>query len=329
MTQFILEQGPQESDPGSIYGRTDIFEVPQRGYIKMMYLKIIYTSNAAVVASKATRLAFEMIESVTLNSEGTPFCYDDHVYSQCRFAQLAYDNHKQVENAASSSTASNIVVSGGVTTVTLVRPLFFSAYDNSNRLLAEDGLTVSSRTRASFEEMSFTGAEPLTSLQLRLKILYERAPEYVFLPLKNPYNARAIAPIRIPANTTSYRLKLNCPFDVISIMFALKSNTSAVKFKSVNLTYPNGEYGLYENNTDFTLEDTGSMEHTDNVYIVNFGKRGEEGFVKMNKGLNPTIAELTFASSGVINYLYCVYEYHSTLEYSNGRIVELIKDSTL
>lgn len=327
MTQFILEQGPQETDPGSIYGRTDIFEIPQRGYIKMMYLKVIYTSAAAIVAGKASKLAFEIIENATLNSEGSAFCYDDHVYSQCRLAQLQYDAHKQVENAASSSTVGNSVTSGGVVTVTLVRPLFFSAFDNGNRLLADEGLTVTARTRASYQEMSLAAGP--TSLSLRLKIVYEQASDYVPRPLKNTYNARATAPITIPANTTSYRLKLNCPFDVIAIMFMLKSNNSNVRVKSVNLTYPNGEYGLFENNTDFSLEDTGSMEHTDNVYIVNFGTRGGDGFTKMNKGLNPTIADLTFASSAVVNKLYCVYEYRSTLEYSNGRIVELIKDSTL
>lgn len=325
--QFILEQGPQETDSGSIYGRTDIFEIPQRGYIKMMYLKVIYTSPTIplVTSRKANRLAFEAIDSVMLNSEGSAFCYDDHVYSQCRLAQLQYDAHKQVEGAA--STTGNSVASGGVTTVTVIRPLFFSAFDNGNRLLADDGLTVSARTKASYQEMTFSGAP--TSLSLRLKIVYEQAPEYIPRPLKNTYNARATAPITIPANTTSYRLKLNCPFDVIAIMFMLKSNDANVKFKSVNLTYPNGEYGLFENNTDFSLEDTGSMEHTDSVYIVNFGTRGGDGFTKMNKGLNPTIADLTFASSAVVNKLYCVYEYRSTLEYSNGRIVELITDTTL
>lgn len=331
MTQFILEQGPQETDPGSIYGRTDIFEIPQRGYIEMMYLKIILQSNAAR-SGKSSLAAFEIIESATLESEGVAFCRDDHVYGQCRTYQLHMDSYEQVSKPATLSAAFN------GTSPTLIRPLFFSAFDNGNHILASEGLTVRVITKSSPETMGLTGG--ITGLSIRLKIKYRQAPEYIEKPLVATYNSRLYTGISLPAGSTSYRLKLNCPFDVISLMFMIKKPYTAAAvvpgdraannttISSVELTYPNGEYGLYENDTDFSLTSTGSMEHNISMFIVSFGTRTDPEAIKLNRGMNPTIATLRFAATLAGAVLYHVIEYRSTLEYSNGRFVELIKDST-
>jgi hypothetical protein len=173
---------------------------------------------------------------------------------------------------------------------------------------------------------------PAESISIRLKIKYRQAPEYIERPLTNTYNSRMYREIKgdkLPAGSTSYRLKLNCPFDVISLMFMIKDRANNTIINSVELTYPNGEYGLYENNTDFTLTSTGSMEHDTSMFIVSFGTRVSPDVIKLNKSMNPTVATLKFVATPAGAILYHVIEYRSTLEYSNGRIVELIKDTTL
>lgn len=328
MTQFILEQGPQETDPGSIYGRTDIFEVPQRGYIEMMYLKITLRSDDATTA-KSSLSAFEIVESATLESDGVPFCRDDHVYGQCRTYQLHMDSYEQVFKPATLPGAFN------GTSPTLIRPLFFSAFDNGNQILATEGLTVRVVTKSTSAIMGLS--MDITGLNIRLKIKYRQAPEYIEKPLVATYNSRMYNGISLPVGSTSYRLKLNCPFDVISLMFMIKKPYTAgaqqlasnTTINSVELTYPNGEYGLYENATDFSLTSTGSMEHNISMFIVSFGTRTNPEAIKLNRGMNPTVATLNFAATFAGAVLYHVIEYRSTLEYSNGRIVELIKDSTL
>lgn len=329
MKQFILEQGPQETDPGSIYGRTDIFEIPQRGYIKMMYLKVTISTDDTT-NYKSSLTAFELIETVTLESEGVAFCRDDHVYGQCRVYQLHMDSYEQVSKPA---TLKGVAFDENASR-TLIRPLFFSAFDNGNKILASEGLSVRVITKSSAALMGFD--RDITGLDIRLKIKYEQEPGYVDRPLTNTYNSRLYKSIFLPAGATSYRLKLNCPFDVISLMFMIKNPRPAgaaatnTIINSVELVYPNGEYGLYENETDFSLTDTGSMEHNTSMFIVSFGSRASPEVIKLNKSMNPTVATLNFVATPTGgSYLYHVIEYRSTLEYSNGRIVELIKDSTL
>lgn len=349
MTQFILEQGPQETDPSSVYGRTDVFTVPERGYIKMMFLKISYTFGAgANRLPKASLAGFETHEQITLENFGLPICYDDHVYGQCRTYQTLTDKYKQIE--------SGVTFSGGVninTTKTLIRPLYFCAFDNGNSLLATPELTVRAITRKSHADMGFLLTDDnvkIDSLNVRLKIVYEQVKEYVFRPLKNTYNARALAPIPLDVGSTNYTLKLKCPFDVISIMFMIKSTSvqitppdeeadpptvgvysSAVntRIDSVNLSFPNGEYGLYENSTDYSLVNTGSMEKDFNIYIISFGSRTSPEFIKMNGSKNPTVAELRFAPvRDTTAKLYCVLEYVSTIENFDEGLYEPIKDTT-
>lgn len=324
MTQFILEQGPQETS-SQIYNRTDIFNIPERGYIKMMFLKITVYYDVPLISNipKSTMPAFELHDYIQLESDAVPFCFDNHVYGQCRVSQLSYDNFSQVKNAAS--------IVGAVTKnnpKTVIRPLFFTAFDNGNKILATDNLTVRAITRSSYELMGFS--EPLSRLDVRLKIVYEQVPEFIERPLSNTYNARAYPSIPIADGLTYYRLKLNCPFEIISIMFMIKNNAFNYKIDSIKLTYPNNEYGLYENNTDFDLTSTGSMEHNDSTYVISFATRtNSDGVIRTNKSYNPTVAEINFGPTAAAStVLYYIIEYKSYLEYSDGRIVEKIKDST-
>lgn len=322
MTQFILEQGPQETDPGSIYGRTDIFEIPQRGYIKMMFLKITARfEGVTLISNKSILTAFEIHKAITLESEGTAFCFDNHVYGQCRTFQLHADAYDQVKNASTQ-----IATITAAAPMVKVRPLYFTAFDNGNRILATEGLTVRAITMPDFASMGFNRSP--VSIDVRLKVVYEQATDYVQRPLAHTYNSRAYQGIPLATGSTSYRLKLNCPYDVISLMFMIRAGRSEVSINSVHLSFPNGEYGLYENGTDFSLTSTGSMEHDLTMFIVSFGSRTDTDHIKLNKSMNPTVALLNFAASPAGAILYHVIEYHSTLEYSNGRFVELIKDST-
>jgi len=321
MTQFIIEQGPQETN-STIYNQTDIFHVPERGYIKMMYLLITYSANGVIIP-KTNLTAFETHEYITLDSYTIPFCFDNHVYGPSRVSQLRTDLYKQIKEASSTSSA----IPESPNSVSLVRPLFFTAFDN-NKILATDGLTVRAITKSSKSLMGFTGAGDLVSISVKLKIVYEQTGDYVFRPLRNTYNARMLPSVSLATNSTNYRMKIKCPFDVISLMFMVKVGQVNKRITSVNLSFPNGEYGNYSGDTDYTLNSDGSMQNYDSNFIISFGNRSDSEVIKMNRQMNPNIADITFDGPTLPgSVLYCVIEYKSKLDYSDDQIVEAIEDT--
>lgn len=327
MPDKIIMEVPQW-DNYQTYNKDCSFKIENYGLIKMLFLEFTVTGTGQTFPTPSSPY---LVKDIALESFGSPVCHVTTSYMLGRIDESPSDIYNQIVTGASFSGA-NL---SGTETVSL--PLYFFVIDGQKfdaRLYKN--LTVRVRTKDNYSEMGFSGNITIDSI--RLKVVYEDPKLYVTMPLKHSYNVYRevfdIVSTQIAPNLNVASVKINNPYIISNLYFMIrKSSNAAIKglIKSIKLTYPNNEIGVYDNSTNYSLNSTNNA-NMGNSFVIQLAdryKKGSDYFQPTGQNA-PLIAEITYSVSDVNSYkLYVASEYYSDLVETDGMIIEQTKGSML
>jgi hypothetical protein len=211
--QRIIDVSPQHTNYET-YNNETLFRLENFGLIKMMFLIFdAYSSDASDVAIPLPSSPY-LIESVTLESEGSPIGRVDTTYTLSRLDELSEDLYKQVGDGCNFPNPLD------ESTARVSLPLYFSAIDGHViDALKYTNLWVRCLTRSDFASMGLDKSITITDTKLR--IIYDQPRTYVPIPLKIDYNSYPLNKISLVAGSTEYTVKMNVPYDISNIYFMI------------------------------------------------------------------------------------------------------------
>jgi len=322
MPSKIIYEVPQQDSSGT-YNRHAVFKIQNYGLVKMLFLEFTVTGTGQTFTTPS---APYIIKDVSLESFGNPIGHVTTSYTLGRIDESQKDVYDQIV-AGSTFTGLNL---NGTQTVSM--PLYLSLIDKQ-KLDARKfkNLTVSVRTKDSFVEMGFSGNVTLESV--RLRVVYEDPKLYIESPIKHSYNVYRetidITSENITPNANTQIIKINNPYIISNLYFMIrKANNGADKglIRSIKLTYPNNEIGIYDIQTNYSLNSTDNANFG-NTFAINIADRyikGSDYFQPTGQN-NPLIAEITYlvADAPAAYKLYVASEYYSELvEGPDGLLIE-------
>lgn len=322
MPTKILYQIAQ-MDNGAVFNKEVNFRLENYGKIKMMFL--IFEVNLSSTPPESLAVPFPsspyLIESVDLQSFGNTIASLNTSYLLGRYDEEDQDLYKQILEGSN-------LPSPLLTTGTVSLPLYFWTIDGQVLdTYKYQNLTIRCTTKSSLAEMGMAGNGVISSLNVKLKVIYDQQSmeRYTPVTLKNPYNVYRYSSI-IPIDSTSASIKLNVPYKVCNLYFMLRSVVNAKTKKQINsikLTSPTGEIGTYDGISNYYLGEKNSANMSNTFAIQMHSRYKEDEYMSINGQQNPLIAELTFGLLEANYKLYVSYEYYSNIvESSDGMLIE-------
>lgn len=312
--EYIHESNPVWDSLGP-FNKKSTFRIENYGHLKMLFLKIKVTTN--VDTTYASPSSPYLFQNVFLESNGMPFATLNTTYTLSRIDSLFGTGlyNKMIRSSTFQGTLN------GTQTVTL--PLFFYVIDNQNFDPSKyDNITLTCITKSNREKMGF-GANP-TILTVKLVSIYDQYPsgQAPNISLKDSYN------ILLEENDLDFlasekTIKLNNQSKVKSLIFMARSSANAgtsFLISAVKLRYTNGTEELYENGTNFNLNDDNGTNDGKTFKIT------MNSFNKFNGNMNPVVATVYY-QAGITGVLYLVYEYDSVIIDSNRTLTEVFEES--
>jgi hypothetical protein len=308
------------------YNRNSLFTIEPYGLVNMMFIEFTIKAKVGSITFPAPTSPY-LIKDVSLESFGSSFSRVTTSYTLGRMDEEDSDLYSQIISGATCIGA-NL---SGPQKVTL--PLYFYVIDRQ-KLDARKykNLQVRLTTKDTVLDMGFSGGD-VEILDVRLKIMYDDPKLYTEISLKNSYNVyRVTEIIDAGALENVVSIKLNNPFVISNIYFMIRKNTTAsIKglIKSIKLTYPNNEIGIYDNQSNYYLNKTNSANfgNTFAIQLASRYKREQDYFQPTGQNA-PLIAEITYTVTITGDYkLFIASEYYSNIVESDGMLLEDINGS--
>jgi len=326
MPPKIIYEVPQQ-DNYLTYGKNCVFSLSDSNYglAQMMFLEFTVTGTGQNYTTPSSPY---LIKQVLLESYGTPIANVTTSYTLGRIDEEDYDLYNQIISGATFSGATL----NGTQVVSL--PLYFFAIDKQKLDTRHyKNLTVRVLTKDNYADMGFSGN--ITINKVRLKVVYEDPKLYKITPLNHFYNMnRNITEITADALTGNVvQLKINNPYIVSNMFFMIrKVSTASLKgtIKSIKVTYPNNEIGVYDALTNYQLGSEHGANYG-NTFAIQLADRyvKEEDFFQATGQNAPMMVEITYDVSVIGDFkLYTAVEYYSDIiEGPDGLLMEQIKGS--
>lgn len=325
MPQKIIYQSPQ-MDNGQIYNKEVQFTLENYGLINMMFLE--FTAQAAGSTNYPYPSSPYLIKDVSLNSFRNPIAHITTSYTLGRLDELDSDLYQQIIQGSTFNgdlTASQ----------SIALPLFFWAIDGQKLDTRKyPNLTIRATTKDSYTDMGLSSG--LSSLSIRLKVVYDDPKLYKEVVLKNPYNVyRVKYPITSTVEgTNEITVKINNPYKVSNMYFMLRKSSSAKikgEINKIELSGPQGSIGIYDDLTNYYINKKNSANFS-NTFAIQLADRYkvQEDYFQLTGQNSPLIAKITFNIATGVSGAYDLFvasEYYSNIVESDGMLVEEIKGS--
>lgn len=320
LTPKSITNGPQR-DNYQIYNKECVFDVPDYGYIETFFLYFTITPSAN--SSYATPTSPYLINQVFLEQKGSIIAKTTTLYQLYRYDQLPKRFYDQV---VTSSNVSNPFDA----TQTISMPLFF--YTNDGQYLDPrhyKNLSIRVLTKGSSAEMGFN--QTLTQLDVQLKINYKVYNVYQPIKLTNSYNIYQNTFYDVPASSTQKTINLVLPFNIVNVIFMLRSVVDASNKGNISKVAVRDATGItneYDELTDFSLNNQ-RLGAESSTFVVNYGSRYSNiDFIKMNGNMKPLKFTIDYALPNADPYqLFVCVEYISEIEDMDGMLYEKISGS--
>lgn len=315
-----------QMDNYQIYNKEVQFTLENYGLINMMFLE--FTAQAGGATNYPYPSSPYLIKDVSLNSFGNPIAHITTSYTLGRLDELDSDLYQQI---IQGSTFNRDLT----TSQSISLPLFFWVIDGQKLDTKKyPNLTIRATTKDSYTDMGFSSG--LTSLSVRLKVIYDDPKLYKEVALKNSYN---VFRVKYPITSTvegsnDFIIKINNPYKVSNMYFMLRK-TSSAKIKGeitkIELSTPQGSIGIYDDLTNYYINKKNSANFS-NTFAIQLADRykQEEDYFQLTGQNNPMIAKITFNIAGGLSGAYDLFvasEYYSNIVESNGMLLEDVKGS--
>lgn len=327
--QKIIYANPVQDNYQTL-GKNCVFRLDDSNYGNISMMFLIFTLSGTGQNYVVPTSPY-LIKDVALESYGNPIAHVTTSYTLGRFDEQDYDLYNQIISGASLSGLTL------TTAQTISLPLYLFCID-SQKLDTRKYKNLSIRliTKDNFEDMGFSSAISIDKVQL--KIVYDAPSAYVPIELGPSYNVyRTIDTVTADAlSNNTYTLRVNEKFDVSNIYFMLRKTTTASlkgSIKSIKVTFPNNEVGIYDSLTNYYLNKQNSANYSNTfaLQISDRFKKPKDGYYTSNAQNCPLIFEITYDVSSIGDYkLYVAYEYYSTIkEGKDGILIEEFNGSVI
>ena len=315
------------------YGKNCVFRLDNSnlGIIKMMFLIFTLKSSSSVNARNyTTPTSPYLIKNVFLESFGNPIANVTTSYTLGRLDEENTDLYQQMVAGASLSGATLTD-----TPQTISLPLFFFAIDGQELDTRKyKNLTVRLLTKDNYSDMGFSGNIVITDV--RLKCVFKDPMLYKEVAIGHSYNIqREIRDITASATTNNVEtFYVNNSLIVSNLYFMIrKASNASLKgsIKSIRLTSPNREVGIYDNLTNYELRSENNANFG-NTFCINFSDRYLKEYDNLitNGTLSPLKIEVTYDAASIGDYkLYTVFEYLSLLKEGPDNMLTEVFDRSI
>lgn len=330
MPDKIISEIPYQDNLQTL-GRDTLFSFGGNyGLVKMMFLEFIVTGTGQTYPTPTSPY---LIKDCSLRSYGNSISHVTTSYTLGRIDETQSDIYNQIVTGA---TCTGATLTGASQIITL--PLYMYVIDK--QLLDTrryKNLSLRVTTKDSYADMGFNGAITINSI--KLKVIYKDPSLYVETPLKHSYNVyrevKTITSTAITPNENVERVIINNPYKISNLIFMIrKSNNSSIKgnIKSIKLTFPNNEVGIYDSKSNYSLNSTDNANFG-NTFSIQIADRYimSEDYVFPTGQNAPMYAEITYLVGDVADYkLYVACEYYSDIkEGSDGILIEETPNSII